>query len=575
MKLVKVLLMISLLVFSMSLTLVGGEGDAAEYDYSLWVGAHYTDLQDNAKKVGEYNLGNSEALPELKFDLHALKGDGVYTLKAHYFDHKNINGAFSARKGDQVDIGIRFRSLVHQQGQDLLGNISAREWKQLTADSGAAGGKILTHDITDPEADYNNNRNEILSRMNVLLSRKNNIRLMAAHHSIIEKGEEQKIASTHCFSCHLSSRTVDVKKQTHQVEAGVEAEVGDFDLGYLFGYRKFKSDAGDATVYYDSAAHPVSGGSGGEFGSRVIYEDTTIAFGVYPETEKMSHRVKLNGDVGSGRLASTFGYSKVENKKSALTASAVTGAVRYTAPLSNRTRLVAKASAIRQTTDETAVDLPTWREASGPVDFDFVRYSSLDRLDSRASAEIISRLNPRTTLSILAGYRQITRDDYPEIGADASTSKIIGQAKLRYRRGLKFNGSLKYRFEKTSDPFTSGKGLFESRGRETLEETWSDKSFYYQREDLRYQNITTSPTDYHQVVLKSTIRPNPKYSFNLGLRVTSDKNGDLDSLDVKHLSMQPNLGMTLVPNPKWSFATGYTHDYSKSRGPVSVALFDG
>ena len=39
----------------------------------------------------------------------------------------------------------------------------------------------------------------------------------------------------------------------------------------------------------------------------------------------------------------------------------------------------------------------------------------------------------------------------------------------------------------------------------------------------------------------NTWRPNMKMSMNLGLKFKYDKNGDLDSLDVNHMSFQPNV----------------------------------
>lgn len=571
MKLTRTLLVVGLLILLSPLVLSADENEDAVYNYSFWIGSHYTDFQDYGKKVGEYNLGNNELLPELRLDLSALKGDGHYTLNGHYFDDQNILGTFSATKGDRLAAKLQFRSLIHQKGQDLLDNLQTRELVGANP-----GGKILTHELTDPNADYNANRNEILTKINLLLSKRNNVRLIAAHRSVMEKGEEQKVSSTHCFSCHQTSQAVDVDKRTHQVEGGLEAEAGEFDFGYLFGYRKFNSEASNATIRYDSAANPGNGSAGDEFASRVIYEDTTINYGIYPETEKMSHKVKFNGDVGRGRFASAFTYSKVENKSTALASDALAGAVNYAVPLSDKTRLVARLSTAKVTADDPDIDLPIWRPQGDSVDFSFTpRYSSLDRIDARGTAEIITRLNRKTILAVLAGYNRIERDDYPVPSSGLVTNKYIGQIKARYRHGLKFSGAVKYRFEKTSDPFTSGKGLFEARGREVLELKWNDKSFYYQREDLRYQDITTLPTDYHKFDIKSTFRPSSKYSFNMGVQATYDKNGDLDSLDVKHLSIQPHLNLTLTPDPRWAVTAGYTYNHYESRGPITVALFDG
>ena len=197
-----------------------GQGEPDE-DLRLWLGAHYTDLQDYTKKVGEYNLGNSEWLPDFRVNYFRQATDYLLTLDGQYFDNKNISGKVTGSLSDRLTGQIEYRSLIRQQGQDLLGNLETREWF-----GASAGGKILTHEITDPDADYNYNRNEILTKVSVLLSRKNNIRLHTAHRSILKSGEEQKISSTHCFSCHVTSQTADVKPRRASTMWGTYSATG-------------------------------------------------------------------------------------------------------------------------------------------------------------------------------------------------------------------------------------------------------------------------------------------------------------------------------------------------------------
>ncbi|MFH2048239.1 MAG: GSU2204 family CXXCH-containing (seleno)protein [bacterium] len=557
------------------------DNQAATTDYSVWLGSHYTDFKDNPNKVGEYNLGNDDdILPEFKLNVISRSNGKLIYLNSHYYDKENVNARLKGIFGDRLNFEVKYRSLTKQQGQDLLDNMQAQEFAGLNADfTDKAGGKMITHEITDPGADYNYNRHEIMTKVSLLLSKKNNLKLVAAHRSILKKGTEQLVTSNHCYSCHLTSKTVDVDKQTHQIEAGLEADVKDYSVGYTMGYRTFKSKIEDATADYDNAQHPVTGGNGGEFGPRLIYEDTTLPYGVYPETEKMSHKVRLKGKVGKGRIASSFAYSKTTNNNTDLNSDAISGAINYTVPLSPKTRLIAKASVIKLTADDPFIDLPTYREGTPAppyIDFDFTRYSSIDRLDGKFSAEVITRLNNRWTLSVLGEFRRIDRDDYPVYNEGLTTNKIIGQAKFRYRNGLKYTSSFKYRYEKTSDPYVSGKGLFEDIGRDILEPLeGSSFIFYLQREDLRYQNITTEPTDKHQFDWNLNWQSNNEVSFNIAAKVSYDKNSDLDSLDVEHFSALPGFAINFMPDARTVFTSGYTYGYYKSRGPVAVALFDG
>ncbi|RKX24022.1 MAG: hypothetical protein DRP45_09135 [Candidatus Zixiibacteriota bacterium] len=297
----------------------------------------------------------------------------------------------------------------------------------------------------------------------------------------------------------------------------------------------------------------------------------------------MSHKARVKGKAGKGQFASSFAFSKATNKLNDLSAKSWAGVFNYAVPLSPKSRLVAKVSATGVTANDPFVDIKSHREGrSGVVtDFDFTRYSSLDRTTADVSAEFIHRLNQKTTLSFLAGYNRVAREDYPVIGDGITNSTITGQAKIRYRKGMKYSTSFKYRFEKTSDPFVSGRGLFEANGSETLEllldtaGTPSAWLFYFQREGLRYQSITTEPTDYHEVSLSSTFRPSAKTSLNLKVKGVMDKNGDLDSLDVKHSKLNGNLSLTFMPDLKWTLSGGVSYGMEKSRGPVAVALFDG
>ncbi len=230
--------------------------------------------------------------------------------------------------------------------------------------------------------------------------------------------------------------------------------------------------------------------------------------------------------------------------------------------------------------DDPFIDLPTFRDGAtdgNTYDFDYTRYSSLDRMVSKIDAEMIKRLTPKVTLSLAAGYHINNRDDYPVYDDGLSTKKIYGQLKVRHRKGLRYNSTLKYRYEKITDQYISGRGLFEESGYGVLEPLvpTSNWVFYFQREDLRYQDITSLPTQVHKFEWRSTYVPNNQISINMGLNAKLDKNNDLDSLEVEHTSYQPNLFISYNPNLDWTFNTGFTYTYDKSSLPVTVALFDG
>jgi len=568
MKRIFTILLQSLLLVALTFMVAAGQEEKIEETYSVWIGSSYTDFTDYTKKIGEFRNGDDEFLPEFSIDYLSRGINHIFSLNGKYRDENNIIADMSSKIGDGFSADFKYRSMFKQAGQDMLANLETRE---------AGGGKMLTHEILDPGADYYVHRKEIESSFNLRLSKKNNIRLIAAHRTVLQTGTEQHIASSHCFSCHLTSSTATIDKITHQIMAGLQADLGKNTVGYQFGYRIFESEAPVNVADFDDAIHPVFGTKGAEFGSRMIYEDVTLPVGEYPNTEKLSHKLTFKGDAGKSSYGSSISYSTATNKNNDLSSTALSGSAFYATSLADLTRLIARFSVARLDVESTFVDLPLYRDGrpGTPKDFDFTRYSSLNRLDLRGSVEVISRLNKRLTASFSTGIRLVDREYYPADDADATTT-FFGQAKVRYRKGMRYSTSVKYRFESSSNPFTSARGLFEARGRSILNPVDGTAFVYYwQREDLRYQDITTVPTQAHILDVTSSWRPNNKVNLNVGFKAKYDKNDNLDSLDISHFSMQPSLALNVNIDPKWTVSAGGSYAFKKSRGPVTIALFDG
>jgi len=150
-------IVIALAIFILPAMAIGEEGDST--NLSLWLGGHYTDFKDNPKKVGEYNLGNNEALPEIGFNSLFRSNGKLMELDGHYYDDQNISARLNAIVDHRLKLQLGYRSLIRQLQQDLLMNMDAKE---------AVGGKILSHEFQDSGADYNYNRHEITSKLELL-----------------------------------------------------------------------------------------------------------------------------------------------------------------------------------------------------------------------------------------------------------------------------------------------------------------------------------------------------------------------------------------------------------------------
>jgi len=193
MKKVILSLFLGLFLVFLSGAIAFGQGETEDI-YTIWVGGHYTDFTDYNKKVGEYMYSKEEILPEFKID-YLSRGKGyVFSLNGYYYDRRNIFGTVTTRHGDRFAADFKFKSTIHHEGQDLLQNLETRE---------AGGGKILTHEILDPGADYNSHRREIEGHVKALISKKNNIKMMVSHRTVLQSGTEQALSNNHCLSCHI------------------------------------------------------------------------------------------------------------------------------------------------------------------------------------------------------------------------------------------------------------------------------------------------------------------------------------------------------------------------------------
>ena len=142
------------LLLCFAASMVAAEGGDGVDKYSLWVGMSYKDTADYAKKVGEYNLleKSDKALPEFMLNYLSQRESNVLRLNAHYVDYENMNGKITAVVGDQFRGDFEYRSLTRQLQQDLLENMSAREY---LPETNSLSGKMLTHDLQDAGTDYN------------------------------------------------------------------------------------------------------------------------------------------------------------------------------------------------------------------------------------------------------------------------------------------------------------------------------------------------------------------------------------------------------------------------------------
>jgi len=544
--------------------------------WSLWLGGHYTGYEDFYKRVGEFDRGEKEAMPEVSLSYSGYKGDQSWDLFGHYYDPKSISFDLSGKSKDIFSGKVSYRSSYRQRATDLLENLMARE---AVNQENKPGGKMFTYEHEDPAADFGYTRHEVKSDIQVKIPGSAKLKIKAFHRSIVEKGDDQKVVSMHCSSCHMVSKSAEVDRRTHTISAGSEATAGPVLFSYLGSYRTFKSEALSPVAFYDTAQHPVNGTLIEEFGSRTIFDGEEVPFGQIPETEKIAHTLKVKANLGkNGDILGSFSNSQAKNKSAGLKIKSNSGGLKYVVSPSQKTKIIALASLAMIESDEAQINLPLWRDGltGGSQDFSWTRYSNLTRTVAKGSAEFVYQPSRKYRLFLSAGYEGTERDDYPYYEARGKTTKLKASAGGKYRPNSRFWGRIKYTFENIDDPFSPYEQMFERAGTDVLEKLEDNKWYYYfQRDELRYGSITNQPSNQHAVELNLNLRPNHKISYSAGLKASLGTNNDTDSLDFERTQLQPQVSANFAPTPMWNLFGSLGYMYDNSNGLAAVAMMDG
>lgn len=532
---------------------------------SLWLGSHYTGFSDFYKKVGEFDRGKEGVLPEIFLDYSGYKGNKSLEFFGHYYDPKRFSFKLSGRSKDVFSGILSYRSFYRQREKDLLTNLMICEaTDQLNTPPG--GGKMVTYDDQTPNANFGYTRHQIKSDFKVKVPGKARLKIIASHRSILEKGRNQKVVSMHCSSCHMVSKSIDVDQLTHTASVGFEVNPKAFLLSYIGSFRSFKSEAPLPEAFYDAAEHPTDTTKGKDFPERVIFHGDEFPFGKISQNQKIAHTVKIQTEIGKNKILGSFTNSQAKNISEGIEIKSNGGTLKYVVSPSLKTKVIASASLSRIENDSVIVDyIPVW-SVGDSTQFDFIRYSNLTRTVGKGSAEFIYQPERKYRLSFLAGYEQIKRDDYP--GSDGKTTKLKFSIKGKYRPNLKFSARFKYFFENTKDP--APYNLIFERSAKT-----ASSLYYYEREELRYGQITNQPIMLNGVDFTLNFNPNRKTNFKAGLKASLETNSDTDTLDFERTKLQPHLSINFAPTPKWNLFTNLSYIYNKSNGLAAVAMMDG
>jgi hypothetical protein len=99
--------------------------------------------------------------------------------------------------------------------------------------------------------------------------------------------------------------------------------------------------------------------------------------------------------------------------------------------------------------------------------------------------------------------------------------------------------------------------------------------YYYQRDQLRYGDITNQPTMAHNVRFDVTLKPTENMSLKAGINTRIATNSDEKELDFQQKMFQPNVTVNVYPTDKFTLFGNYSMTLQEQNFLASVAMMDG
>ncbi len=569
------------------------------------VGAHSTNYTDNPNRAGEYvNLDDAKSvMADLYLGVAGGTEDALYNLGILYRDSSTNSFNFNLKTSKYLSVDLAYDSFVHNLDHDLLANLNAREANPDGAGGYTPGGKQVYYTDNDPMQRYFLEYRKFHGNVAVQIPGVQNGEIALGYREQRKTGYKQTLTIDHCAVCHVEGHTQRIDQQTDTWTADAQATFGKVSLNYGFLRQEYSDLANNPSRYWKNAAHPTMGNIDNvtganydvEFGSRMIFEDATMAFGLSADTEKTSHSAGLKMDLEEGgTVKASYTYAKNRNFHNGIENKFNAGAFGYAVKLNPKMRLTAKFLAYETKVDDYFVNLPLFREArpAGNLDFDWTRISAANRkvyqLDANLGWKLAKRrhlrLNWRTQVIDRPAMAQnqtsyLFNDDGTVAALVASepfeNKTTINRLKLRYdaKLGLKGRYNLTYAYTMVDQPYMNPTAMCEESLAGANNPGDTGRIYYFQRQ--RYGMGSNQPNQAHKLTLKGTYQLSARSSFNAFLTYAKDKNDDLNIYEFERDMFTPGFNFWTAPTDRLLFTMGWTHNKVKSNANMCIPIFDG
>ena len=561
----KIFGLLTVLVFLGAFTFpVWAEDDEdTEFDVEIGVGYHITDYNGYPGKIGEYQvLDHDSTGPDFHFSGTAQNKDLYLDFTGRYHEDNDHSYQFNGDYRRILMQRFSYNRFEHWLDHDPLENLSA-----------VRGNATVSHEDLDVGRDYILKRTEEKSDTILNLPFLPGAQINFNYRRQIREGHRQALTISHCAGCHVTSRGREVDEETEDFKVGVTKKFDWLTVVYNYFHRAFQEDGATPTNAYDDAIHPVSGA---DLSDRVQYDDATLPYNIVPDSEKVSHLVKVMARLPQNTtFFGSYIHSKVENGNNHSDVptedSREMDSDTVTARLTNNSlfpglNLGLKFRYMSLDNDDVNVDVnyTTWPP---DVDPDFTRESAMSRDVTTIGLDSSYRLTKKTSLKFGYEWDRIDRDNY-EVGDSGETTTQENTVKIGVTSRLhrKLKAKISYKWQDIDNPFNNLNAACEPANAET-------GVLYSDRQETRTATLSNQPTGVNEIKADLTWSIKPNLSLTANYRWL-DKEND-ETSDWQQESHMPSLNLWYAPTAKLSFNLSYVYDWTKTQSLACIPVFDG
>jgi len=472
---------------------------------------------------------------------------------------------------------FEFNRFQHRLDHDPLANLDAGQLPHL-----AAWGTDLA-----PGHEYRITYTDIHSKSELNIPDASWLKFRVEFRRETRDGAHQGFALSKCSSCHVNSMARPVDEATNTIKGSVIVDTGKFGAEYSFLYRSSTEDEKSVLNLYDSAIHPVL--LADVFTNRVLYDDTNgpLPTNYEPDTSKRQHTFKLHYNFDENtKLAGAAIYSDEKNDDADLHVYSRNYSARFSRIFKNNISFNTRFRYSNIDNVSTYVHLVEQPAVAGPQagmtytdaypEFgtaDFVRFSALSRQTYYFDADATIPFANRDRLMLMYNYKGIDRDYF----SGDTTKKHTFPTAFRTNPMKPFSARIRYRFQKTSDPFTNFKAAIAPALQP--QPTPGGSPFigtqYWVIYENRQANLTNQPTISHDLNFMGTWKSKSSLGINFNYNYKYQKNDDLNFSDWSQTIHILGANIWYNPAERVMFNAGVNYNHYKTEALFSQPVWDG